>query len=127
MEGKLRQGSQSTGTTGSKKKMLSLDVVDSSDEAESEAGVDPDHIQVDSEVRIKSRQHNTKLEQLPNVPYDDPDEGQDHPLARDEPWDDDYTVGLGQQVGEDARSGSSQGTAKSETQTMVESITNSVM
>ena len=62
MEGQVRRGSQPAGTNGSQQKLPGLDAGDSSDEAESEAGVDHGHIQVDLEVRIKTRQHSIKLE-----------------------------------------------------------------
>ena len=63
----MRRASQPVGTSDSQQNIPGLDAGDSPDEAENEAGLDPAHIEVDSQVRIKQRQHRIKLEELPNV------------------------------------------------------------
>ena len=90
-----------------------MDAGDSTNEAEHKAGVDPSHIQVDSEVRIKQKQHSIKLEELPGVTYDDPDHQAQTPTGS-EGQSEGNTAGSGKNETANARSWESRGAAKSE-------------
>ena len=107
--------------------MPGLDAAESMGEADEDAVKDPSYTQVDSEVRFRHKRHGIKLEESPRTPYDDPENYHAQSPTGSEGHSEANTAGSDKNEAADVRSWESQGAAKSEAQTMVESMATSVM
>ena len=122
VEGEERSASQPAGTTALQGKKPGLEAAASIAMGGVAEAEDRGFTDVDSQVRFKNRRPSIDLKVSPGTPIGDP---KDHPAktpTKSEGYSGDTKVS-----GSDAADALSQGSAKSEAQTMVESMTMSVM